>query len=409
MIVIGLISGTSADGIDAAVADVRLDGEELRLSPVGHRSVDYQVALQEALRAALPPTETGPAEVCELDAWLGQAFAEAAAEVNADLADREAELVVSHGQTVFHWVDEAGQARGTLQLGQPAWIAEATGLPVIADLRSRDIAAGGQGAPLAAYPDTLLLSGLARAEAGGGRAATRALLNLGGIANLTLVRPDGSALAFDTGPANALLDAAVEAQTGGAERYDADGRRAARGRVHEPLLAALLDDPYYRRPAPKSTGKELFHHEYLARHLAAVGDVADDDVLATLVALTAETVARAAREHQVTALVASGGGTDNPTLMEALRERAAGIEVSVIDGLGIPSGAKEAYWFAALGFCSLHGLPGTVPSCTGARAASVLGSLTPGADGFPSMPEPVAAPQVMRIDLPRTSPSSGGT
>lgn len=406
MIVIGLMSGTSADGIDAAVADLRLMGDELWLAPLAHRHVAYPPALQAALDDLLPPTGAGPEEVCRVDAELGQAFAAAASEVDAALGSADAELVVSHGQTVHHWVDDQGRARGTLQLGQPAWIAEATGLPVVADLRSRDLAAGGQGAPLVAYPDVLLLAGLADDhDQPAGPGTVRALLNIGGIANLTLRRADGSALAFDIGPGNALIDAAVRQHSGGVDRFDADGRRARRGEVHPGLLAALLADPYYRRPAPKSTGKERFHRDYLADHLRAAGDVAADDVVATLTALTAETIARAAAEHDVAELVASGGGTRNPALMDALADRASGIAVRTIDQLGVTSGAKEACWFAALGFCTLHGLAATLPSCTGARHASVLGSITPGAAGLPAV-EPATAPRRLRVvdaDARRTS------
>lgn len=397
MIVIGLISGTSADGIDAAVADVTLDDDTIRLEPLGHRSTDYAVGLRDALWAALPPTGAGPEELCRLDAELGEAFGQAAAAANERLADGRAELVTSHGQTIHHWVDAAGRARGSLQLGQPAWIAEATGLPVVADLRNRDIAAGGHGAPLVAYPDVLLLSERARsAPHEGPVGGAHALLNIGGIANLTLRRADGSALAFDTGPGNALMDAAVVEQTGGSERFDRDGQRAGRGRVDPALLEALLSDPYYSQPTPKSTGKELFHRDYLAGFLADAPQVSGDDVVATLAALTAETIARAAAEHDVVELIASGGGTANPVLMDELRTRASGVAVRTIDELGIPSEAKEAYWFAVLGFCTLHGIPGTVTSCTGASRPSVLGQLTPGADGFPT-PHRVDPPHRMTI------------
>lgn len=394
MIVIGLISGTSADGIDAAVADVSLEGDTIRLEPLGQRSIDYPSGVRDALWDALPPTDAGPEELCRLDALLGQAFGQAAAEANTELTGGRAALITSHGQTIHHWVDDAGTARGTLQLGQPAWIAQATGLPVIADLRNRDIAAGGHGAPLVAYPDVLLLADRAGGTATGDGA--HALLNIGGIANLTLRRADGSSLAFDTGPGNALMDAAVVEQTDGAERIDRDGERARRGRVDPTLLEALLRDPYYAQSAPKSTGKERFHRDYLAGFLADAPDVSNDDVVATLAALTAETIARAAAEHGVVELIASGGGTANPALMDALRTRATGVEVRTIDEFGVPSGAKEAYWFAVLGFCTLHGIPGTDPSCTGARQASMLGHLTPGADGFPATSR-VRPPVGMRI------------
>ncbi|PSM39743.1 anhydro-N-acetylmuramic acid kinase [Streptomyces dioscori] len=384
MRVIGLMSGTSYDAIDAAAADLHLDGPDLVLKPLGTVSEAYGPGLREALAAALPPAATTLAEVCRLDTLVGQAFAAAAVRARRELCAGRAELIASHGQTVFHWTDE-GQVRGTLQIGQPAWIAEATGLPVVADFRPRDIAAGGQGAPLVSLVDLLWLRG---------RPGVPVALNLGGIANLTA--PDGTA--FDTGPAGALTDAAVRRFTGRA--FDADGVMAGRGTVHEPLLRRLLDEPYYARPAPKTTGKELFHEGYL---LAVLADYAaspdedvtltltDEDVIATLTRLTARTVADAVRSlgtagpSRATEVIVSGGGTRNPVLMSMLEEELAGTPLRLSDDLGLPAAAKEAYAFAVLGFLTVHGLPGTDPRSTGARHAGVLGSLTPGRNGFPQI------------------------
>ena len=287
---------------------------------------------------------------------------------------------------------EGDTALGTLQLGQPAWISGRTGSPVVSDLRSRDIAAGGQGAPLASIFDVLLF---------GGGEETRAALNLGGIANLTVV-PGGEAedpaFAFDVGPANALLDAAVEYLTDGSESYDKDGRRAARGEIHEGLLCSLLEEPYYRLGPPKSTGKELFNLPYLLEHLAPFGDLGADDLAATVTALTSRTVADALERYDVPEVVASGGGTSNPTLMGMLQEDVPRVRLRTIEDWGIPSGAKEAYAFALIGFLSVHGLPGNVPSCTGARSAVVLGSITPGRSPL-VLPDPVSrAPGHLRIE-----------
>ncbi|MEV7139727.1 anhydro-N-acetylmuramic acid kinase [Streptomyces tauricus] len=442
MRVIGLMSGTSYDAIDVAAADLRLDGSDLLLRPLGTVTEPYESGLREALAAALPPAATTLAEVCRLDTHIGQAFAGAAVRAQYELCDGAAELIASHGQTVFHWTDE-GHVRGTLQIGQPAWIAEATGLPVVADFRPRDIAAGGQGAPLVSLVDLLWLRG---------RPGTPVALNLGGIANLTA--PDGTA--FDTGPAGALIDAAVRRSTG--RDFDADGALAARGTVHEPLLRRLLDEPYYARPAPKTTGKELFHEGYLRAALADFAPSAgedvplrDEDVVATLTRLTARTVADAVRSlntggppgatasphttgprstadvrrtpearraldarrtpdaqpapeahhipatRPVTEVIASGGGTRNPVLMAMLRAELRGVPVRLSDGLGLPAAAKEAYAFAVLGFLTVHGLTGTDPRSTGARHARVLGSLTPGRGGFP--PVPAGAKQPVRLVL----------
>jgi anhydro-N-acetylmuramic acid kinase len=379
MRVIGLMSGTSYDAIDAAAADLSLSGDSLVLKPLGMVSEAYGEELRDALAAALPPGVTSLAEVCRLDTGIGRAFAAAAVRANAELCGGEAELIASHGQTVHHWTD-GGQVHGTLQLGQPAWIAEATGLPVVADFRPRDIAAGGQGAPLVSLVDLLWLRG---------RPGTPVALNLGGIANLTA--SDGTA--FDTGPACALIDAAARGFSGGSMAYDVDGALAARGTVHEPLLHRLLDEPYYALPAPKTTGKELFHLGYLRDALACFGTLRAEDVIATLTMLTARTVAEAVLALDATELIASGGGTRNPVLMTMLAQRLPGVELRTSTDLGLPSPAKEAYAFAVLGFLTAHGLPGTSPASTGARHASVLGSITPGREGFRLPPPGARAPE----------------
>ncbi|GAA2284218.1 anhydro-N-acetylmuramic acid kinase [Streptomyces ruber] len=378
MRVIGLMSGTSYDAVDAAAADLALAGDTLTLTPLGHLAEPYAGGLRAALAAALPPADTTLAEVCRLDTLIGRAFAAVAVAADRQLCGGRAELVVSHGQTVYHWA-EAGTVHGTLQLGQPAWIAEATGLPVVADLRPRDIAAGGQGAPLVSLVDLLWLRG---------RPGTPVALNLGGIANLTA--PDGTA--FDTGPACALVDAAVRDHTGGRLPYDVDGALAALGTVHGPLLARLLDEPYYALPVPRTTGKELFHGGYLRAALADFPRLPAPDVVATLTRLTARTVADAVRSVRATEVIASGGGTRNPVLMRMLAEELPGVTLRISDALGLPARAKEAYAFAVLGFLTVHGLPGTDPVSTGARHASLLGSVTPGRDGLPAVPRAQRAP-----------------
>ncbi|MFG2853640.1 anhydro-N-acetylmuramic acid kinase [Streptomyces mirabilis] len=378
MRVIGLMSGTSYDAIDAAAAELTLEGEDLTLRPLGMVSEAYDGALGEALAAALPPAATTLAEVCRLDTLIGQAFAAAAVRADRELCGGGAELFASHGQTVYHWVED-GRAHGTLQLGQPAWIAEATGLPVVADFRPRDIAAGGQGAPLVSLVDLLWLRG---------RAGTPVALNLGGIANLTA--PDGTA--FDSGPGCALVDVAVRGLTGGRLNYDMDGALAARGTVHAPLLDRLLAEPYYALPAPKTTGKELFHLGHLRDALTGFGTLTAEDVIATLTRLTARTVADAVRSVGATEVIASGGGTRNPALMAMLEAELPGVPVRTSDALGLPAAAKEAYAFAVLGFLTLHGLTGTDPVSTGARHPSVLGSITPGRGGLRLPPRAGAAP-----------------
>jgi anhydro-N-acetylmuramic acid kinase len=374
--VIGMMSGTSFDAVDAAAADLELRGDVLELRPLGRVARSYPDEILDRLRSALPPAPTTMADVCRLDTGIGQVFAELAARADRELCAGRAELVVSHGQTVYHWAED-GRVRGTLQLGGPAWIAERTGLPVVSDLRSRDVAAGGQGAPLVSALDVLWLAGRRRRSVA---------LNLGGIANVTVVAPDTVPIAYDTGPANALLDAYVQHVSAGRLRFDRDGALAAEGRVDPQLLSALLAEEYYRRPAPKSTGKELFNLDHLRRFADLEPGEVRADVVATLTALTAESVAAAVRSATAEEVIVAGGGTRNPTMLAMLRDRLPGVAVLKSDDLGLPAADKEAYAFAVLGFLSVHGLPGTIASCTGAAHPSVLGSLTPGAHGLPARP-----------------------
>ncbi|MET9019283.1 anhydro-N-acetylmuramic acid kinase [Actinopolymorpha sp. NPDC004070] len=387
--VVGLMSGTSYDGIDVAAADLAFDGTTIVLRPLGALAHPLDPDIRELIGATLPPAPTSMADVCRLDTVLGQAFGEAAARGVEELAGGRADLVVSHGQTLFHWIDD-GRARGTLQLGRPAWIAERTGVPVVSDLRSRDITRGGQGAPLVSILDVLLLPP--------GPTACAAL-NLGGIANLTLVRPDGGVLAYDLGPANALVDLACRRYFD--QPYDVDGQIAASGSVSEKLLAALLDEPYFRRTPPKSTGKELFHGGYLDAALLGVPDLPSDDVVATVTELTARLVATECATHRIGELVVSGGGVRNTWLMRRIRElTGAAVRIRPIDDLGLPSDAKEAYAFALLGFLTFHGVTGTVPACTGADAATVLGSITPGHNPLRLPEPPGVVPTRLRIEPP---------
>lgn len=374
--VVGMMSGTSYDAVDTAIADMALDGDTVVLRPRGTLSAPVPEEMRARIAGCLPPRATTLAEICRLDTDLGQLFGQVAADAVRSITDDGADLVVSHGQTMYHWVEDS-RALGTLQLGAPAWIASATGLPVVSDLRSRDLTRGGQGAPLASTLDSMLLMG---------DDARRGALNLGGIANITVRDGDGSVRAYDIGPASALMDAAVADATGGRERMDLDGRRAKRGTVQQALLDRLFGEPYYEMSPPKSTGKELFNVEYL-RAMVGNDPVSTDDVLATLTELTAQLVAGACRRHDIRELVISGGGLRNPALMERIRDLCRPAAVVPIDNWGIPSQAKEAYLCALLGYLSVHGLPGSIASATGAAAGSVLGSFTPGEKAF-RLPEP---------------------
>ncbi len=390
MRVLGLISGTSHDGIDAAVVDFDLRDGVLHGTVVNATTTPYEAGLEALLLRTLPPAELTFADVCRLDTLIGQAFAEIA--VRAIAGSGPVDLVCSHGQTVYHWV-EGRRVLGTLQIGQAAWIAERTDVPVVADLRIRDITAGGQGAPLVSQLDTLLLADLP---------GQPAALNLGGIANLTLVHGPTGPLAYDIGPANTLIDAAVRSFSGGALGYDEGGRLAAAGHVDDALLTELLREPYYALPAPRTTGKELFNAAYLQAALAGRPGLALEDVAATVTALTAETVAAEVRRHGVDRLVVSGGGFANTTLMSMLGARLPGVTIRSSSEFGAPTDAKEAIAFALIGWHTWHGLPSVVPSCTGARAARILGTIVPGA-GPLRLPTPLAGPpRALRLSLPRT-------
>ncbi|NJP31613.1 anhydro-N-acetylmuramic acid kinase [Micromonospora thermarum] len=403
MKIVGLMSGTSYDGVDVVAAEFILDGDTLWLTPLGHRGIDYDDGLRAEIGALLPPAATTIEAVCRLDNRLGEVFAEAAA-VGVELAGGAVDAVVSPGQTVFHWV-ERGVVRGTLQLGAPARVAARVGVPVLSDLRSADVAAGGQGAPLVPAFDALLLGPVPTAPPDRARTSTpdpeetggapRAALNLGGIANLTVVAPGAPVLGYDVGPANALLDAAARRFLG--RPCDLDGAVAAAGRVHTGLLDLLLAEPYYAASPPKSTGKELFHAGYLDDRIAALGEpVPVDDLLATLTELTARVVADECDRHGVVEVVAAGGGVRNPTLTARIAALGAGRwRLRTTDELGIPAQAKEAYAFAILGWLSWHGLPGALPSVTGAARAAVLGSWAPAGPAYGA--GPARPPRRLRV------------
>ena len=377
------MSGTSVDGIDVACVDLELDGEELRCVYRGVLSAPFDNALRLRIVAALPPGTPGAGELCELHAELGDAYASVFATAATELAAGGADFAVLHGQTFFHWVDATGRALGTLQLGNSAAVAERTGLPVISDLRSRDVAAGGQGAPMVAAFDQLLLAG---------RPGPAAAVNLGGIANLTVVEDRRVVIAYDIGPAGALMDPAASWASGGSQLFDAGGAIAARGTVSEPLLARLKAEPYYLLPPPRSTGRELFNAPYLRAMIDGLApQPAPADVCATVTRLLVDLLAEAVDRHHLTELIVSGGGSSNPTTMRWLRAAVPGVRVLTTGDLGIPEQAKEAVAFAVLGFLSWNGLPGSVTAATGARHPAILGSIQPGA-GPLVLPEPAALP-----------------
>lgn len=379
--VVGLMSGTSLDGIDAAIVDI--DGttvDDVAVRTAGFLSVPFSDAQRTAGHGAIV---AGTAEaLCGLHADLGEWMADAVLRVCAEsgVAIESVDAIGSHGQTVWHRPATGGRRGATLQLGDAATIAERTGRPVIHDFRTRDVAAGGQGAPLVPWVDQLLFALPDRA---------RALQNLGGIGNVTRVPRRESpepVFAFDTGPANSLIDAAVEIATDGRHRFDRDGRLAARGTVDQALLAELLRHPYFAAEPPKSTGREEFGRPFVERLVEAVhpeGDKDWMDLIATLTELTARTVADAYARwiipQGIDEVVLTGGGARNPTLAGRIRELLAPIPVTDGAVLGVDGDAKEAVAFAVLAWAHLNRIPANVPAATGAAGPRVLGSYTPGA------------------------------
>ncbi len=380
MLIVGLMSGTSLDGVDAALVEIEGEGvEDVRFRLVHWLTAPFEEARREAIHGAIL---AGSAErLCGLHADLGEWLAEAATRVcgEAGVPRERVDAVGSHGQTVWHR-PPAGATRGaTLQLGDPATIAERTGIAVVSDFRTRDVAAGGQGAPLVPWVDRLLFSLPDRA---------RALQNIGGIGNVTWVPPRGSAeasLAFDTGPGNALMDTAVEIATGGRMTFDRDGKLAAQGEVDETLLADLLRHPYFAAEPPKSTGREEFGRPFVERLVAATAPEGDRDwldLVATLTELTARSIADAYRRwvvpRGVEQVVLTGGGARNPTLVRRIQSLLDPLEVVGGETLGIDPECKEAVAFAVLAWAHLRGIPANVPAATGAAGPRVLGSFTPG-------------------------------
>ncbi len=362
MIALGLMSGTSLDGIDAALVDVRPRGSSYALDVLRFTTHALDPQLEAALRAALPPNAGTVAQCARLHHQVGVAFAAAAV---ATLAGERVDYVASHGQTLFH----DGAAHVTLQIGDAFVIREAVGATVCYDFRSADSAAGGHGAPLVPYVDALLL-----ADSGEDRVA----LNVGGIANVTLLAAGASPVAFDTGPGNMLLDALVRDRTGGAMHFDAEGSLAARGSVHSGLLTAMLRDPYFAQPPPKTTGRERYGMHFIEAH----GDLARlslEDAAATLTELTVATIADALRVagFEEAFVIVSGGGAFNPELLARLRARLPRARVERSDVMGIRADAKEALAFAVLGYETLRGRPANVRAATGARSSAVLGAIAP--------------------------------
>jgi len=370
-VVVGLMSGTSLDGISAAVArftdqsDGRIDVELL-----AYVSREYSGSERNRLAAALGGGT--PAEYCRLNFDLGDWLADAAIAVMAEagVARSDIAAIASHGQTIWH---EPGHS--TWQSGESAVIAERTGIDVISDFRVRDVAAGGQGAPLVPIADAMLFS-----------SATdwRGLQNLGGIGNITVVPPHGvldGVRAFDTGPGVAVIDGVVRAMYPDLA-YDVDGKLALAGTPSDRIVSELLSHPYFSAPPPKSTGRELFNSDYVQKLIATSRSVgaSDEDIIATAVELTARSIGDAYRSfiaEPVKEVLVSGGGAKNPALFAAIERAAAPVKVRHFADVYFDGEAKEAVAFALLGYLHVNNRPGNVPTATGARGLRVLGKRTP--------------------------------
>ena len=380
-LIAGVMSGTSADGVDVALVAIAARGTGMTARLVHHHHVPYHPALRDAI---FQMRDTGVAELHALaraghDVSLATAHAVLEALRAAGLRPSDLTAVAAHGQTLYH------QPPCTIQALDPSLVAAEVGAAVVSDFRRADCAAGGQGAPLVPYADWLLFRDAGNGsggESGNLSGKARVLLNIGGIANLTYLPPDGNLnhlVAFDTGPGNCVSDHLVRAHDPGGPGYDVGGAIAARGTVFFPLLERALNDPFFTRPPPKSTDGpamvELFRRAY-----QSIGqDVPFENLLRTACLLTATTIADAVRRFDPfpDELIVSGGGANNATIMELLRQPLGDLPVRTTDELGIPAAAKEAVAFALLGAATLDGEPGNVPSATGARRRVVLGSVTP--------------------------------
>ncbi|WP_454064213.1 anhydro-N-acetylmuramic acid kinase [Candidatus Nitrospira salsa] len=381
MIVAGLMSGTSADGVDVALANIRGSQHRLNMHLKYFETISYSPSLRKRVLAA---AESGHvAEICHLNVLIGEVFATATLRAieRAKLKPQQVKLIGSHGQTLHHLPKPQrepgiGPVRSTLQIGDPSVIAERTGITTIADFRSRDLAAGGEGAPLAPYAHHLFFQH---------RSRSRLIVNLGGIANVTVLAagaPLESMQAFDTGPCNMLLDAVTARLSNGKQTIDRGGRLAQRGHVDPTILRFLLSHPFLRTPPPKSTGREEFGQSYVKKLLERTRKrrLSRSDVLATCCRFLAHSIHNAQTwiADDIHEVVLGGGGIFNAALMSALQETFAPVPVRTMDECGSYSKAFESIAFAVLAYQSFHGVCANVPAVTGARHPVVLGTITPG-------------------------------
>lgn len=362
MRVAGIMSGTSLDGIDVAIVEIK--GKRIRT--LAHSTTPYSEELRSRI-LAVSNARCETRDISRLNFELGEAYAAAVLALSkaAKIAVKSLDLIGCHGQTIYH--EGSGRMPNTMQIGEPAILAERLGAPVVSNFRTRDMAAGGQGAPLVPFLDQFLFAS---------KKTKRVALNIGGIANITVLS-NRRVTAFDTGPGNMVIDQLTERLSKGKLRFDRDGAIAARGQINRKLLDELLADPYFAARPPKSAGREQYGAAFIER-LLATGN-ALENLIATATAFTAATIALAIRRFAKGAeeVIASGGGIHNPQFMAQLAALLPGINLRTTADFGIDPDAKEAIAFALLAFRTWRGKPGNVPSATGARKPVLLGSVTP--------------------------------
>jgi anhydro-N-acetylmuramic acid kinase len=379
MIVAGVMSGTSADGINVAIMRVLGRGLRTRFELLAHEEYPYSAAVRRCVLAMMNAPAANVADLARLNFLLGELYAEAVTKT-ARRHRLALTLVGCHGQTLYHQGEPAPflgrKVAVTWQTGEGAILARRTGVPVVSDFRPADMAAGGKGAPLVPFLDYLLYRD---------RRHGRIVQNIGGIANLTAIPPSAKpedVIAFDTGPGNMVIDAVTERLFG--RPFDRDGRIAARGRVLETVVSECLRMPFFRRQPPRTAGREEFGREFVARFLRRCGRARNEDVVATATALTAWSIADALRRFVLSGkrkfrdFVASGGGAKNRSLMRMLEEEltAVGLRLRSSDEFGLPSDAKEAAAFAVLAYQTWRREPSNIPSATGAKRAAILGKIS---------------------------------
>ncbi|MDT3424941.1 anhydro-N-acetylmuramic acid kinase [Paenibacillus forsythiae] len=380
--VLGLMSGTSLDGIDAAIVSIEGAGPKAKAELLHYYSAPYDEALRERLKELCTTQHSSVDLVCGMNAYLAGKFADACIEAvrGAGMEMDEIDLISSHGQTVWHIpegdVHDPYKVRSTLQLGDLSVLAKQTGRPVVGDFRPADMAVGGQGAPLAPYGDLILFRHPSKG---------RLLQNIGGIGNCTALPPNAGpddVFAFDTGPGNMVIDQTVYLLSEGKLAYDEGGAWAAQGTVDEALVSELLEHPYFTMEPPKSTGRELFGKAYAAEFVSRAGarGLGTSDMVATATAFTARTIAEGCKRFvfprcSIDEVIVSGGGAHNRTLLNMLRQSLPKQTILTSGELGVSDDAKEAVIFALLGNDFMHGISNNLPSATGASRSTVMGKL----------------------------------